>query len=98
MRTKSKCSLGSMNTLFLSEMNADREDTLFHMQCAGSVAAPPKVLTKAQRNRAVLAAYNAGKTAPVKETSSVKDKRTMTMTMRMVNATRKPNHVETSLS
>ena len=61
-----------MNTLFLSEMNADRDDTVFHMQCAASVAAPPKALTKAQKNRAAMDAFNAGRTVPKTTTRNSK--------------------------
>ena len=64
MASRNKCSLGSLNTMYLSEMNSDRENTVFHMQCAASVAAPKPQMTKAQKNRAVIEAHNKGKTTP----------------------------------
>ena len=64
MTSRKKCALGSLNTMYLSEMNSDRENTVFHMQCAASVAAPKPQMTKAQKNRAVLEAHNKGKVTP----------------------------------
>lgn len=44
-------------------------DTVYHMQCAGSVAAPKKGMTQAQKNRAKLEAYNAGRTVAMQSTT-----------------------------
>lgn len=59
-------SAASMQTMYLGEMNTNHnaaagtaDDTYLVLQCATSVAAPQKALTKAQKNKLAIDAYNA---------------------------------------